>query len=50
MENLKKKLSTTNWQSVTESMNEKGYAIIPKIITEEQCEELVQQYNTENLY
>lgn len=50
MENLKTKLATTNWQSVSESMNEKGYAIIPKIISDEQCNELTKEYNNKNLY
>ena len=50
MENLKSKLATTDWQSVSESMNEKGYAIIPKILSDLQCNELIQEYNNENLY
>lgn len=50
MENLKTKLATTDWQSVTESMNEKGYAIISKFLSDEQCNELIQEYNKENLY
>ena len=50
MENLKTKLATTDWQSVSESMNEKGYAIIPKTLSDEQCNELIQEYNNENLY
>lgn len=50
MENLKTKLTTTDWQAVTESMNEKGYTLIRKILTEEQCEELIQTYDNENLY
>ncbi|WP_109438199.1 MULTISPECIES: 2OG-Fe(II) oxygenase [Aquimarina] len=50
MENLKTKIATTDWQSVSESMNEKGYAIIPKILSDEHCNELIQEYNSENLY
>tara|TARA_R110002050_G_scaffold300836_1_gene473989 strand:- start:1651 stop:2364 length:714 start_codon:yes stop_codon:yes gene_type:complete len=50
MENLKTKLALTDWQSVSESMNKKGYAIIPKILSDEQCNELIQEYNNENLY
>lgn len=50
MENLKTNLATTDWQSVSESMNEKGFAIIPKILPTEQCDELMQEYNNENLY
>lgn len=50
MKNLKTKLTAIDWQSVTESLNEKGYAIIPKILLAEQCNELIQAYNNENLY
>jgi hypothetical protein len=50
MENFETKLSTTNWQDVTESMNGKGYALIPKILTDDQCEELIQAYDNEHLY
>lgn len=50
MENLKNRLTTTDWSSVTKSMNEKGYALIPKTLTNEQCEELIQAYDNEKLY
>jgi hypothetical protein len=50
MENLKIKLSTIDWQSVSESMNEKGHVIIPKIISDQQCNQLIEDYNNENIY
>lgn len=50
MENLKSKLDIIDWQSVSEFMNQKGYAIIPKILSDEQCNELIQEYNNKNLY
>ena len=50
MENLKTKLTTTDWQAVTESMNEKGYALIPKILTNDQCTGLIQAFDNQNLY
>ncbi|OUS01032.1 prolyl 4-hydroxylase subunit alpha [Flavobacteriales bacterium 33_180_T64] len=50
MEKLKTKLTTINWQLVTESMNENGYAIISKILSEEQCNELIHEYNNEIIY
>lgn len=50
MENLKTKLAITDWQSVSESMNQKGYAIIPKILSDKQCNKLIQEYNNQNLY
>ncbi len=50
MDTLKSKLATIDWQSISESLNEKGYDIIPKILSEEQCTELIQEYDNENLY
>ena len=40
MKNIQSKLSAINWQVVTEQMNEKGYAILPGLLSYEQCEEL----------
>ncbi|MBZ9630448.1 2OG-Fe(II) oxygenase [Salegentibacter sp. LM13S] len=50
MENLKTRITTTDWQSVAESMNEKGYAYIPEILTDDQCEKLIQAYDNEYAY
>lgn len=50
MEAIKTKLTDINWQVISESMNEKGFAIIPKLLSDKQCEELINNYNTESLY
>ncbi|MDL5514887.1 2OG-Fe(II) oxygenase [Arenibacter sp. M-2] len=50
MKNFKAKIATIDWQAVSESINGKGYAIIPKILPDEQCNELINEYNNENLY
>lgn len=50
MVNLETKLNKTDWQDVTESMNKRGYALIYKILTDDQCEELVEAYDKENSY
>ncbi|MEP5363013.1 MAG: 2OG-Fe(II) oxygenase [Reichenbachiella sp.] len=50
MENLKTKLAEIDWQSISESMNKKGYAIIPRTLLDKQCNELIQEYNNKNLY
>ncbi len=50
MENLKTKLTEIDWQSITESMHEKGYAIVPKILEDKEIERLIKEYNTESLY
>ncbi|MBU3025199.1 2OG-Fe(II) oxygenase [Zobellia galactanivorans] len=50
MKNFKTKLATIDWQAVSESMNGKGYAIVPKILPDEQCNELINEYSNEKLY
>ncbi|TPN86824.1 2OG-Fe(II) oxygenase [Aquimarina algicola] len=50
MENLKIRLTRIKWQAVRESMNQKGYATIPKILSDQQCNEFIKKYDNENLY
>ncbi len=50
MENLQTKLDSIDWKSVSECMNEKGYAIIPQLISNEQSNELIENYDKGNLY
>lgn len=50
MDDLKNKLAWVDWQSVLESMNEKGYSISPKIVSKENCMEIIRLYNSEDLY
>ncbi len=48
-DNLLNKLSAIDWKTVTESMNEHGYATIPKMLSSDQCNQLIQSY-TSDLY
>ncbi len=50
MESLKHKIQAINWQSITENLNNNGYAIIPKILSENQCEKFINEYNNLNIY
>ena len=50
MNNIIGKLSATNWQVVTDEMNEKGFAIVSKLLSNEDCEELINNYDNSNLY
>ena len=43
-------IETIDWASVIEEMHEKGYAIIPKFISNEQTIELINEYNNTNAY
>src|SRR5690349_868694 len=46
MKDTEEKLSSVDWERVTEEMNAKGYAIIPDVIPDEQCEQLVNNYSS----
>lgn len=50
MKNIEAKLSAVNWQVVTEDMNEKGYSILPGVLSSRQCEELIDDYDNANAY
>lgn len=50
MNTLRAKLAATDWQSVSESLNEKGYALVPKLLSDQQCHERIHEYANENLY
>ncbi|KAA1243626.1 2OG-Fe(II) oxygenase [Aquimarina sp. RZ0] len=50
MEDLTIKLTKTDWQSVSESLNESGFAIVPKLLCGSQCLELINNYDTQSLY
>jgi uncharacterized protein len=47
---MKEKIITQNWDSITESMHEKGFAIIPDLLDNEQCEALKADYSNPALY
>jgi len=47
MEVIKQKIAQYNWADITESMNGKGYAILPAMISDEDCEELKHSYNND---
>ncbi len=50
MENIKAKLLTIDWQTVTEEMNEKGFAVVSNLLSNEQCNELIRNYDNTNAY
>lgn len=50
MENIQTKIGLINWQNITDEMHEKGYTVIPNLLTNEQCEELKENYNNANAY
>jgi hypothetical protein len=50
MENIVEKLAATDWSSLYAEMNERGYALIPKLISDAACSGLIGGYHDEGLY
>jgi uncharacterized protein len=51
MENIEEKIADIDWQqTVTEEMNEKGYALVSRFLSVQSCDELIGKYDNSNLY
>ena len=50
MRNIIQKIENTDWPNIAEAMNQKGYANIPKLLSDEQCEQLKSSYDNPDLY
>jgi hypothetical protein len=50
MENMTQLLKALDWTSISENMNNTGYALLPSILTDEQCNDLVKDYANPALY
>jgi len=50
MESIKQKTATLEWSCIAESLNDKGYAIIPQFLDNYQCDRLAALYYDPSLY
>ncbi|TMM59209.1 prolyl 4-hydroxylase subunit alpha [Maribacter algarum] len=50
MESLSSRIAEIDWQKVTSDMNDKGYSIIPCVLSEIQCHELIDLYERPDKY
>jgi hypothetical protein len=50
MQNVIQKIENTDWQNITQAMHQNGYALIPKLLSDEQCEMLKADYGNPNAY
>lgn len=48
--NIQQKINQLNGDTLTEDINQKGYACAPNILTDAECAELINQYDNETLY
>lgn len=50
MDRLQSKLAKVDWQRVTDNMHEKGFAIVPSVLSGQDCSLLIQNYNDQKYY
>lgn len=50
MENIQQRMAAIDWQSISENMHERGFALIPKLLTDPECSELIKNYDNPDLY
>ncbi|PTT27970.1 prolyl 4-hydroxylase subunit alpha [Chryseobacterium sp. HMWF028] len=50
MKEIIKKIENTDWQHLTETMHENGYAVIPNLLSDHECEILKSNYDHSALY
>lgn len=50
MENIKQRIEAIDWPNVSSSMNERGFALVPKLLTDAECDELIKGYDHPDLY
>ncbi len=50
MHNVIQKIQDADWRGITEEMHQGGYAILPKLLSDEQCEALKADYTNHGQY
>jgi hypothetical protein len=50
MDNIQKKLDAVAWPSITEEMNARGYALLPGLLSSDQCDAFIRDYEKADLY
>lgn len=50
MDKLIQKIEQTDWKLVANSLHEKGYAVVPEFLAENECNELLELYDQPGIY
>jgi uncharacterized protein len=50
MKDVSDKIENANWEAITQEMNERGYVLVPELLTAAQCEEIIQAYTNAGAY
>lgn len=50
MENITSKINTANWESATNDLHQQGYALLPGMLDDRACDQLIAQYQQPALF
>jgi uncharacterized protein len=50
MNTIIKRIDSLNWQEAAENINSKGYALLPGVLNEAECDQMIEAYKDASLY
>lgn len=50
MQTIVERIKAVDWRRVAQDMNNTGYALLPGVVSAEECAALIEQYNNPNVY
>lgn len=50
MKSLQHRINSAGWPEIADHLNEKGFAVVPGILSNEDCANLIQQYSQPEIY
>jgi hypothetical protein len=48
--NIQQRINLLNWNGIADEMNDKGYSLTSEVLTDEECDEFIRQYDNNTLY
>ena len=48
--NVNERIEALDWTTLSNSMNDSGYALVQNVLTEAECNNLIEQYDNQSLY
>ncbi|KPE52797.1 2OG-Fe(II) oxygenase [Chryseobacterium indologenes] len=50
MKNIEARLETKDWQAIREELHDKGFVIVPEVLSKNECDDLIEAYNADDTY
>ncbi|RFM26968.1 2OG-Fe(II) oxygenase [Deminuibacter soli] len=47
MLSISERIRTKDWTAITQQLHQQGYALVPDVVSTEECSQLIQQYNAD---